>query len=104
MGGHRLAHDLKDVEPGNLIVASSPMRRCLLTIRPAVYGLKLAPGDCIVHGSCFEFGCAGLANKGTLAKQITADFPDFAPAGFNADGTWDYQGTNDKENGDEAKL
>lgn len=103
--GTRLADDLTRIQSGDIIVASSPMRRCLLTIRPAVFQLNIAPGDCIVHGGCYEFGCAGLANKGTPANEIADSFPEFSIAGgFNEDGTWEYQGSSPKETPDEARA
>jgi len=101
--GARLADDLKRFHEGDLIVASSPMRRCLLTIRPAVFRLNIAPGDCICHGACYEFGCAGLGNRGTPATAIAAEFPEFAPVCFDADGMWEYLGSNQRESQDEAR-
>lgn len=101
--GKRLAANLKHMQQGDLIIASSPMRRCILTIRPAVYRLNLAPGDCICHGGCYEFGCAGLDNRGTSVAEIAVNFPEFIPVCFSADGGWDYVGSNAKENEEDAR-
>lgn len=102
--GKRLEKDLKRINPGDIMVASSPMKRCLLTIRPAVFRLKVAPGDCIVHGGCFEYGCAGAGNTGTPVSTIVEDFPEFTPVGFKGDGTWDYRGSNNREDEVDAKA
>lgn len=91
LSGHRV-----DVRSG-LLVVSSPMLRCLLTIQPTVEQLGLSPGCCLCHGGCFEYGCAGTAFAGSLQEEIAANFPDFLPVGFRDDGHWDYHGSNKKE-------
>jgi hypothetical protein len=53
---------------------------------------------------CYEFGCAGLANSGTPAAHITASFPEFKTTCFNADGSWDYSGSNPRETEDEVRT
>lgn len=99
--GTRLA---KDYGPqsvkncGGVVVVSSPMRRCLLTIQPTVRELALGPDSCICHGACFEYGCAGKAYRGTTPTEILEEFPGFSPVGFGRGGSWDYCGDNDKEN------
>mmetsp|Transcript_63335 Transcript_63335/g.137832 ORF Transcript_63335/g.137832 Transcript_63335/m.137832 type:complete len:507 (-) Transcript_63335:31-1551(-) len=102
--GRRLAADFRRTKAGDLVVASSPMRRCILTILPALSSLPLAPGDCLVHGSCYEFACVGTGPlAGSHHKAITAEFPEFKPVGFNANGTWDYRGSNNKETEADAR-
>lgn len=101
--GDKLKKDLSRIKKGCLIIASSPMKRCLLTVRPAIFKLNLNPDDCLCHGALYEFGCAGLKNRGTNVAEIAENFPEFAFTGFNDDGTWDYRGSNDRENDQEAK-
>lgn len=99
--GARLARDFlqgKGEKRDNLLVVSSPMRRCLLTILPAVQQLSLNPERCVCHGSCFEYGCVGTAYAGTKSADIMDEFPEFKPVCFNAKGNWDYRGNNVKEN------
>lgn len=80
-----------------VLVVSSPMRRCLLTIQPSVQKLQLPARSTFCHGRCYEFGCAGTAHRGSSAEAIRLDFPEFEPVGFSAAGTWDYRGDNVKE-------
>lgn len=89
-------------EGGGAMIATSPMRRCLLTIRPTIRRLKLGPEHCVVHGGCYEYGCAGIRHRGTPLTQIIDEFPEFHPLGFQKQGDWDYRGDNDKESGPEA--
>eukprot|EP00927_Polykrikos_kofoidii_P071853 TRINITY_DN68051_c0_g1_i1.p1 TRINITY_DN68051_c0_g1~~TRINITY_DN68051_c0_g1_i1.p1 ORF type:complete len:1338 (+),score=245.02 TRINITY_DN68051_c0_g1_i1:577-4014(+) len=102
--GSRLASEFKSARNGNFIVASSPMRRCLLTIRPAVHRLGLTTDKCICHGACYEYGCAGLEWRGTVADEIQEEFPEFQLVSFNGDGSWHYRGKSHKENETEARL
>lgn len=96
--GARLANEFNRPEKrGGLLVVSSPMRRCLLTILPAVRLLSLAPEQCLCHGGCFEYGCAGTGYAGSTKAEIAGEFPEFQPVCFNEKGTWDYRGTNAKE-------
>lgn len=104
--GQRMERELKQDllrAPGSVIVASSPMRRCLYTIQPAVQRLGLAGEDCLCHGACYEFGCAGTRYGGTTPEEIAEDFPEFSPVGFGDNGTWDYRGCNQRETEDEAR-
>lgn len=109
--GQKLARDLLPrrrrcgpSEGAGIIVVSSPMRRCILTIMPAVRELRLPRGSCYCHGACFEYGCAGLGFPGTAQKDIVNEFPDFEPIGFNAHGMWDYRGESEKETEPECRA
>jgi len=90
----------------SLLVVSSPMKRCILTIRPAVqkFQLWLSPGLILCHGSCYEYGCAGKRFGGTPARDISKDFPEFKPVGFGKGGYWDYCGDNPKETETECRA
>jgi len=100
--GRHLAKSFRRAEAGDVLVASSPMRRCLLTIRPTVHRLRLAPEDCLCHGACYEFACVGAGFTGTTREAIAADFPEFRAVGFSAAGTWDYRGASARETEAEA--
>lgn len=105
--GSRLANELgprSNKGEGGILVVSSPMRRCLLTIQPAVHKLGLRSGACVCHGSCFEFGCAGRAYGGCRFDAVVEEFPEFSPIGFNQQGLWDYRGDNDKEDEADARA
>lgn len=80
-----------------LLVASSPMQRCLLTILPAVQRLRLPPGRCLCHGACFEYGCAGSDYRGSPEEQIVSEFPDFQTVGFGVEGRWDCRSSGRRE-------
>lgn len=97
--GQRISREMRPgLSPsGSLLVVSSPMRRCLLTISPAIAKLGLTPSDCICHGGCYEYGCAGSLYRGTTWSTIVEEFPAFSPACFNEEGTWDYRGKSEKE-------
>jgi len=101
--GARLANDFRSMDVGDLIIASSPMRRCLFTILPTVGRLNLLPGDCICHGACYEYGCAGMEFAGTPQDEIGSEFPEFQPVGFGAEGAWDYRGSSRRETEEEAR-
>lgn len=101
--GRRLAKDFRN-EPHNVAITCSPMRRCLLTILPAVQELGLAPGLSLCHGGCYEFGCAGTAHAGSSAADISKLFPEFRTLGFREDGKWDYLGTSIKETEEECRA
>jgi len=98
--GERLERSCR---PGSLLVVSSPMRRCLLTIQPAVYRLELKPDVCVCHGGCYEYGCAGTGFPGTSWEEIAAEYPEFSPLGFTSDGFWDYRGCNEKESDSDCR-
>lgn len=111
--GDKLAKDLlprrgpfRSDEAGGcgIVIVSSPMRRCLLTILPAARQLRLVKGSCFVHGACFEFGCAGLSYAGSKPEDISDEFPDFEPIGFSTAGTWDYRGNSEKETEPECRA
>lgn len=88
----------KGTAASGAVIVSSPMRRCLLTIRPAIELLRLGPDSVFCHGACFEYGCAGTAHAGSSVADVAAEFPEFSPVGFREDGMWDYQGSSPKEN------
>jgi len=102
--GVRLARDFAQAKGRGLIIASSPMRRCLLTIRPAVHRLGIRKEDCICQGAAYEYGCAGMAYMGSTTQEVKANFPEFTINGFSESGQWDYRGHNDKENEEDAKA
>jgi len=100
--GDALSTELRHCVPGGLIVVSSPMRRCMLTVLPAIRLLDLPQEDCICHGAAFEFGCAGKACPGSTPEEVQAQLP-FRCEGFGPFG-WDYQGGSAKETEPEARL
>jgi len=100
----RLEVDFRNKKEGSVIVASSPMRRCLLTILPSIRRLDLLrPGDRLCHGGCYEFGCAGRRYPGSSEEEISEDFPEFQTVGFSPRGTWDYRGDHSMETEVEAR-
>lgn len=101
--GRRLASDLLG-EEDNLLVASSPMRRCLLTARPLIRELALERQRCICHFGAFEYSCAGMNLKGSSKSEVEAEFPEFQASGFNDQGTWDCRSNHDKETQEECAL
>lgn len=101
--GRRLAEEFGEGTGRRLRVVCSPMRRCLLTIQPAVQLLRLPPESCLCHGACYEYGCAGNSAMGSTAAEIAQDFPEFMPVGFGVQGCWDYAGESDKENEPECR-
>merc|ERR1711933_640605 len=106
MGGARIAREFGHGgrKGGNLLVVSSPMRRCLQTMVPAIRRLGLDSDHCLCHGGAFEFGCAGLDYMGSTPGDITYEFPQFRPVGVGAGGAWDYQGCNAKEIEEESRA
>lgn len=102
--GERLFHEFSHTRRGDVIFASSPMRRCLLTIQPGVGLLQLSPEYCFCHGACYEYGCAGNGFRGSSVPEIVKEFPEFRPIGFTDQGHWDYMGSNDKENEKECRA
>jgi len=87
------------------LVVSSPMRRCLLTIHPAVRRLGFGSDQCLCHGGGYEYGCAGTVFTGTSPAEIRRGFPEFKPVAFSAaHGCWDYRGANVKENEEECEA
>lgn len=101
--GRRLNEEFGGGKGRRLRIVSSPMRRCLLTIQPAVRLLQLPPEQCLTHGASYEYGCAGKAFSGSTSKEIAKEFPEFCPVGFSPDGAWDYSGQSDKENERECR-
>jgi broad specificity phosphatase PhoE len=102
--GRQLSKDLSRVKAGNLMIASSPMRRCLETIRPAVHWTNLRKEDIFVMGAAFEFGCAGTSFMGSSQQDLEYEFPEFAPRCFSSAGYWDYRFSSKRETEAEVKF
>eukprot|EP00928_Gymnodinium_smaydae_P085893 TRINITY_DN6960_c0_g2_i1.p1 TRINITY_DN6960_c0_g2~~TRINITY_DN6960_c0_g2_i1.p1 ORF type:complete len:338 (-),score=70.79 TRINITY_DN6960_c0_g2_i1:161-1174(-) len=83
--------------PPGVMIVSSPMRRCLQTIRALAQQLKLPREACVCHGSAYEYRQAGAEYRGSTTEEIQQDFPEFRCVGFGSDGHWDYRGTSEKE-------
>jgi len=92
----RMAREFRQKKP-NLLIVSSPMRRCLLTILPSVKSLPIDQENCLCHGSCYEYGAVGRHFNGTHCDDIASEFPDFRLLGFSADGHWHMNIRGDKE-------
>lgn len=108
LGAHLAKHFGPDSRHfAGVVVVSSPMRRCLLTILPAVRLLKLQRDVCFCHGGCYEFGCMGtrLQKDGHLSTstEIVHEFSAFQATGFTEEGLWDYRGSSEKETPEEFK-
>lgn len=88
----------------NLLVITSPMLRCLLTIVPTVQYLSLPSDRCLCHGGCYEYACVGSHFRGTPSDQIVASFPEFTPEGFQSNGLWDYCGSHEREDESECRA
>lgn len=103
--GSRLRQDLERLEGGRLMVVSSPMRRCLHTIRPTAHWLSLSgKDDCVVMGACYEFGCAGTGFYGSSVQELAQEFPEFQPRCFGQTGRWDYRFGSKRETEVEVKV
>mmetsp|Transcript_54363 Transcript_54363/g.100400 ORF Transcript_54363/g.100400 Transcript_54363/m.100400 type:complete len:363 (-) Transcript_54363:89-1177(-) len=101
--GQWLAHELRRLVPDNLLVVSSPMRQCLLTMLPAIEALRLPRDICVCHGSAYEFGHAGVdVPAGATATEIEEEWP-FRCVEFGSSG-WDYRGVSPVETGPELLL
>lgn len=103
--GSRLHQELDRLEGGRLMIVSSPMRRCLHTIRPTAHWLSLSgKEDCVVMGACYEFGCAGTGFYGSSVQELAQDFPEFQPRCFGPGGLWDYRFSSRRETEVEVKV
>lgn len=100
----RLQKELRSVKLPHLTLVSSPMRRCIYTIQPAIQALQPQAEHTLCHGGSYEFGCAGKVHPGSSLHELLQEFPEFSPIGFSADGFWDYQGCNDKETEPECRA
>mmetsp|Transcript_61491 Transcript_61491/g.143965 ORF Transcript_61491/g.143965 Transcript_61491/m.143965 type:complete len:349 (-) Transcript_61491:22-1068(-) len=100
----RLQKELRSVKLPHLTLVSSPMRRCIYTIQPAIQALQPQAEHTLCHGGSYEFGCAGKVHPGSSLHELLQEFPEFSPVGFSADGFWDYQGCNDKETEPECRA
>lgn len=97
--GAWLEHELREVSPDGVLFVSSPMRRCLATLRPAVGRLGL-PRECyICHGAAYDLACAGMEVAGSLQLDVENEFP-VSCVGFGTNG-WDYRGSSPKETEEE---
>lgn len=90
-----LEHELHDISPDGVFVVSSPMRRCLATMRPVMEGLSLPREYCICHGAAYDLACAGVDMAGSSQSDVENEFP-VSCVGFGTSG-WDYQGSSPKE-------
>lgn len=90
-----LEHELHDVSPDGVFVVSSPMRRCLATMRPVVERLGLPREYYICHGAAYDVACAGMEMPGSSQSDVDSEFP-VSCIGFGASG-WDYRGSSPKE-------
>eukprot|EP00403_Amphidinium_massartii_P028789 CAMPEP_0178399916 /NCGR_PEP_ID=MMETSP0689_2-20121128/15522_1 /TAXON_ID=160604 /ORGANISM="Amphidinium massartii, Strain CS-259" /LENGTH=483 /DNA_ID=CAMNT_0020020699 /DNA_START=99 /DNA_END=1547 /DNA_ORIENTATION=- len=97
----RMSREFRQKRP-NLLIVSSPMRRCLLTILPSLKLLPIEQENCLCHGSCYEYGAVGKHFRGTHSSDISSDFPDFKLLGFNAEGHWDSNIHHEKEKEDDS--
>jgi len=103
--GSRFRQDLDRLEGGRLMIVSSPMRRCLHTIRPTAHWLGLSgKDDCIVMGACYEFGCAGTGFYGSSVQELAQEFPEFQPRCFGPSGRWDYRFGSRRETEAEVRV
>ena len=93
-----LAAELTSVKP--LLIASSPMRRALMTATPSAAALK---ATLLVHGACFEYGCAGTAHFGSGRDAIHAISPNADLTHIGPNGEWEYTGSSSSETEEEAK-
>mmetsp|Transcript_27239 Transcript_27239/g.63485 ORF Transcript_27239/g.63485 Transcript_27239/m.63485 type:complete len:368 (-) Transcript_27239:81-1184(-) len=101
--GQWLEHQLRRLVPDKLLIVTSPMRQCLLTMMPAIEALKLPREACVCHGSAYEFGHAGMdVPPGASATEIEEAWPvrcvEFGDTG------WDYRGVSPVETGPELLL
>ena len=93
-----LAAELASVQPR--LVISSPMRRALMTAAPTATALSCT---LLVHGACFEYGCAGTEFRGSGKDAIEAIRPDATLTHLGPAGEWDYTSSSTVESEQEAK-
>lgn len=101
--GRRLVRELRGAEE-TLLLACSPMRRCLQTALPLIRQLALERERCICHFGAFEYGCAGRSHAGSSKSEVEAQFPEFQAFGCSEQGTWDCQSEHDRETEEECRL
>mmetsp|Transcript_37575 Transcript_37575/g.86827 ORF Transcript_37575/g.86827 Transcript_37575/m.86827 type:complete len:450 (-) Transcript_37575:128-1477(-) len=80
-----------------IVIGTSPMRRCLLTILPTVQQMGTQLEDCLCHGGLYEFAGAGHKFAGSHWADIKHEFPHFRPVQFGDTGHWDYRGDSHEE-------
>jgi|TARA_B110001469_G_scaffold125584_1_gene141283 broad specificity phosphatase PhoE len=94
----QLADELGGVAP--LLIASSPMRRALMTAAPIAAALKTA---LLVNGACYEYSCAGAEFRGSGMGAIRAISADASLLAVGPNGEWEYQGSDAEESDLEAR-
>ena len=94
----QLADELGGVAP--LLVASSPMRRALMTAAPIAAALK---SSLLVNGACYEYTCAGAEFRGSGMGAIRAISADATLLAVGPNGEWQYQGSDAEESDPEAR-
>jgi len=87
--GAWLRHELEDSFP---MFVSSPMRRCIHTVMPAVTFMGLPKESFVCHGAAYELACAGTELDSSNQQDLEAEF-SVRCVGFKANG-WDYQGNS----------
>lgn len=96
-----LAAELRQCTP--LLVVSSPMRRALMTAAPAATALGVS--TVLVHGGCYEYGCAGADFGGSGLAAIREICPDATLTHLGPAGEWACEeGSSDQESAVEAKA
>lgn len=101
--GKRLSWEVRKQRNGGVLIVTSPMRRCLLTIMPTIRRLAGHRHTRVCHGSFYEYGAVGTERLGTPAPAIAAEYPEFELTSFGVDGAWDYAGTSPRESEQEAR-
>jgi len=86
-----------------VMVVSSPMRRCLLTIDSLVTTLGLGPDSAICHGASYEYRACGADHRGSTLAEMQREFPAFRNVEFAPDGFWQYSGTTQRETEPEVR-
>eukprot|EP00928_Gymnodinium_smaydae_P057656 TRINITY_DN40877_c0_g1_i1.p1 TRINITY_DN40877_c0_g1~~TRINITY_DN40877_c0_g1_i1.p1 ORF type:complete len:308 (+),score=31.36 TRINITY_DN40877_c0_g1_i1:118-1041(+) len=95
-----LTHELRNAAPSGIRVVSSPMRRCLMTILPAIKSLGLPREACICHGLSYEQAC--LEANGSRQSDVEAEMP-FSCVDFGQSG-WEDRDVSSSETSHEFLL
>ena len=70
------------------------MRRALMTAQPAALALNTTM---VVHGGCFEYGCAGTGFSGSGKDAILTEAPNATLRHLGPNGEWEYEGSSAQE-------
>ena len=84
-----LAEELASIRP--LCIVSSPMRRALMTAAPSA---AASDTPLLVHGACYEYGCAGAEFRGSGKDAILAIAPNATLMNVGPNGEWEYAGSS----------